>query len=1008
MGGVQVQIRVTFLLFATLLMVGGASATTLYVNETGWYRSGDTFNATATPIQHAVDNATAGDTVYVWNGSYDESTVHITTSSITVEGESNSVVILNGSGYIGFDISNADYVTVKNFNCGVGDNSDMDLNTANHCIIKHLTNLDAVTAQTADNLTFSHNALTEHDSLIEDVTNSAFYYNIFGGLRFTNNADNVFTSNTFYLNTGGMFGYLAIYGNNVDNAFTDIDFVGNLIASNVPDISYSGGSNNIFTDITFEHSTAVVRISTGADVKFVQNNRKIFVPIGGYWEWHYGPPHWNDWVTQTVSGLNITIDGSQSVMHFTPTVSVSTGSTVDFNFPHFYYNPSSGSYNISDTVWNTTIHGRVYHATEDFYSNDSPTRGTKTFNVTATDPAATASIQCGDFGRGTYVQMLVNGIDNGTVLANSAGVVSFAYTDGFSGTMQFNITTYNKTGTSIFQDVFNTVYANGTIDYSDWVAGGDSINTTIIPETGSVEIRINESIINADYHNTNIYDLNITELDGTLLLKDAGVSTMMFSVKNNLFISLWDIRYWINATTNRKAAEMKTYSTNPALQLNFTFYDLYPSSNFDCHYDSASFTTNTSNSSGVLQFANPTWITSTSKLIELYMTTTPYRCGGVCAINEGDPMMLYLDLNDTTVTHVRIEITKPNGDKANHSMSDFLEDGETTWYISYADTGNAGTYTVNNFYSSKDGATWKQLDSFLTFESKSSSGGSSGGGDDGGDGGADGDDGGDAGGGGGAQPEPIIDDHGIKPDKSFTATLTNGQATFDGSIVTRVNTEQSGTVQIDEYKINPTATSLIGGTRYGYADITVEDRNIGGTVCFAAPTTAIASIYHLEDNEWVELNTRSEGDSVCADVGHFSYFALADEEMESVIESMTQLSLNPPKVSGILIWKWVRDDYTSRHTANRELVNVSASEGMVCEILSEGDYPNRILKCVYTPEEGDWSSLKYTGEVIAIDQDGYTARIPVSVQVHDMERLGFPLLAGLILLGGIILYRRYD
>lgn len=42
------------------------------VNETDWWRDGGAFNASSTPIQHAVDNAIAGDSIYVYNGSYTE------------------------------------------------------------------------------------------------------------------------------------------------------------------------------------------------------------------------------------------------------------------------------------------------------------------------------------------------------------------------------------------------------------------------------------------------------------------------------------------------------------------------------------------------------------------------------------------------------------------------------------------------------------------------------------------------------------------------------------------------------------------------------------------------------------------------------------------------------------------------------------------------------------------------------------------------------------------------
>ena len=40
------------------------------MSETGWYRAGGAFNASGMPIQHAIDNATAGDSIYVYSSSY--------------------------------------------------------------------------------------------------------------------------------------------------------------------------------------------------------------------------------------------------------------------------------------------------------------------------------------------------------------------------------------------------------------------------------------------------------------------------------------------------------------------------------------------------------------------------------------------------------------------------------------------------------------------------------------------------------------------------------------------------------------------------------------------------------------------------------------------------------------------------------------------------------------------------------------------------------------------------
>ena len=63
----------------------------LYVNETGWYRAGGAFNASGTPIQHAIDNATAGDSIYVYNGSYIEN-VYVNKAHLTLQGEGRDVV----------------------------------------------------------------------------------------------------------------------------------------------------------------------------------------------------------------------------------------------------------------------------------------------------------------------------------------------------------------------------------------------------------------------------------------------------------------------------------------------------------------------------------------------------------------------------------------------------------------------------------------------------------------------------------------------------------------------------------------------------------------------------------------------------------------------------------------------------------------------------------------------------------------------------------------------------
>ncbi|KAF5419762.1 MAG: hypothetical protein C5S45_06055, partial [Candidatus Methanocomedens sp.] len=53
-------------------LASAAVTSDIYVNETGWWHDGGDFNASSTQIQAAIDNATAGETIYVYNGSYTE------------------------------------------------------------------------------------------------------------------------------------------------------------------------------------------------------------------------------------------------------------------------------------------------------------------------------------------------------------------------------------------------------------------------------------------------------------------------------------------------------------------------------------------------------------------------------------------------------------------------------------------------------------------------------------------------------------------------------------------------------------------------------------------------------------------------------------------------------------------------------------------------------------------------------------------------------------------------
>nr|QNO51662.1 hypothetical protein IGDPAKFA_00016 [Methanosarcinales archaeon ANME-1 ERB6] len=88
------------------------------VNETGWWRDGGAFIASNTPIQHAIDNATAGDTICVKDGTYTEN-VDVTKSHLTIRSENGPSVTtvsasLNPNKHV-FDITDQTNVTLKGF-----------------------------------------------------------------------------------------------------------------------------------------------------------------------------------------------------------------------------------------------------------------------------------------------------------------------------------------------------------------------------------------------------------------------------------------------------------------------------------------------------------------------------------------------------------------------------------------------------------------------------------------------------------------------------------------------------------------------------------------------------------------------------------------------------------------------------------------------------------------------------------------------------------------------------
>ena len=79
----MLRFLVASILFLAITTVNGA---VMYVNETGWWFNGGSFNPSATPIQSAIDNASDGDIIYIKPGHYYEN-VDILNKVVSIIGE---------------------------------------------------------------------------------------------------------------------------------------------------------------------------------------------------------------------------------------------------------------------------------------------------------------------------------------------------------------------------------------------------------------------------------------------------------------------------------------------------------------------------------------------------------------------------------------------------------------------------------------------------------------------------------------------------------------------------------------------------------------------------------------------------------------------------------------------------------------------------------------------------------------------------------------------------------
>ena len=203
------------------------------VNETGWWRDNGALNASGAPIQAAVDNATAGETICVAAGSYTEN-VDITTPHLTLRGAGADVVTVtaaSSSDHV-FYVT-ADYVNISGFTATGATANWADagfyLNGVDHCNISENdapnNNCSIVLLSSSNNTLGNNNASNNHHI----------------GIYLSNSCNNTFTSNNASNNYQGIY----LGGSSSNNTLAS-----NTASNNVYGIYLSNSSNNTLTSNT--------------------------------------------------------------------------------------------------------------------------------------------------------------------------------------------------------------------------------------------------------------------------------------------------------------------------------------------------------------------------------------------------------------------------------------------------------------------------------------------------------------------------------------------------------------------------------------------------------------------------------------------------------------------------------------------------------------------------------------------------------------------------------------